>query len=357
MRMPTKPKKILFVCGSLNQTTQMHQIANELPEYRKVFTPYYGNRDFDMLRAIGALEYTIGGHKLGKRCLDYLRDNDLPLEWGGMLNDFDLAVHCSDLVWANNLDAKPSLLVQEGMTDPESVLFPIYKRFRKQLPGWLAGTSAFGMSDRYTKFAVASEGYKKLFASRGVDTSKMVVTGIPNFDDCTRFLKNDFPHHDYVLCATSDVREVFWYEDRKAFLLKAVEIARERNKQLIIKLHPNEKLPRATDEIKKWAPEAIVFPSGNAEVMVANCSTLICKYSSLAYVGLALEKEVFSYFDTGELKKLLPEQNGRAAKNIAAVVRNMLGDTVQPESEARPEIEIPAPPRSRSGRQPVAVRQ
>ena len=282
MRNNTRPKKILFICGSLNQTTQMHQIANELPEYRKVFSPYYGNRDFDFLRSVGALEYTIGGHKLGKRCLDYLRENDLPCELGGMLNDFDLALHCSDLVWPKNLDGKKSLLVQEGMTDPPSVLFPLLKRFNKQLPGWLAGTSAFGLSDKYSKFCVASEGYRDLFASRGVDPSKMIVTGIPNFDDCTKYLKNDFPHHDYVLCATSDVREVFWYEDRKGFLQRAVQMARARNKQLIIKLHPNEKLPRATDEIKRWAPEAIVYPSGNAEVMVANCDTCLLYTSDAA---------------------------------------------------------------------------
>lgn len=325
----------------------MHQIANELPEYRKVFSPYYGNRDFDFLRSIGALEYTIGGHKLGQRCLDYLRDNDLPCEFGGMLNDFDLAIHCSDLVWPKNLDGKKSLLVQEGMTDPPSLLFPLIKRFNKQLPGWLGGTSTFGMSNRYSRFCVASEGYKQLFESRGCDPKKMVVTGIPNFDDCSKYLKNDFPYRNYVLCATSDVREVFWYEDRKGFLLRAVDIARERNKQLIIKLHPNEKLPRATDEIKRWAPEALVFPSGNAEVMVANCDTLVCKYSSLAYVGVALDKEVFSYFDDNSLKRLLPEQNGRAAKNIAALVRSMLDG---------PTLEVPRAPRSYSGRQPVGAR-
>ena len=26
-------KKILLICGSINQTTQMHQITDELPEY------------------------------------------------------------------------------------------------------------------------------------------------------------------------------------------------------------------------------------------------------------------------------------------------------------------------------------
>lgn len=322
----TRTKKILFICGSINQTTQMHQIANELPEYRKVFTPYYGSRDFEFLKAIGALEYTIGGHKLGKRCLEYLRDHDLPCEYGGVLNDFDVALHCSDLVWPKNLDNKKVVLVQEGMTDPESVLFPVYKRLRRTLPGWIAGTSAFGMTDKYTKFCVASEGYKQLFASRGCDPAKMIVTGIPNFDDCAKYYNNDFPHKGYVLCCTSDVREVFWYEDRKKFLLEAVKIANDRGKQLVFKLHPNEKLPRAADEIAKWAPGSIVITSGNAEQMVANCDTLICKYSSLAYVGMALGKEVFSFFDLGELERLMPLQNKMGAKNIANVVRRVIGD-------------------------------
>jgi len=321
-----RPKKILFICGSINQTTQMHQISKELPEYRKVFTPYYGNRDFEFLKSLGFLEYTIGGHKLGRRCLDYLRDHDLPCEYGGVVDDFDVALHCSDLVWPHNLDDKKVVLVQEGMTDPESILYPVVKRFNKHLPGWLAGTSAFGLTDKYTKFCVASEGYREHFASKGCDRSKMVVTGIPNFDDCKKYENNSFPHKGFVLCCTSDVREVFWYEDRKGFLDRCVGIAKERGKQLIIKLHPNEKLPRATDEIAKWAPEAIVYPTGSAEEMVANCDTLICKYSSLAYVGLALGKEVFSHFDLEELRKLIPVQNKMGAKNIANVVRELLGD-------------------------------
>ncbi|MBK8939352.1 MAG: hypothetical protein IPM79_17440 [Polyangiaceae bacterium] len=363
--MSARPKKILFICGSLNQTTQMHQIANELPEYRKVFSPYYGNRDFDFLKSIGALEYTIGGHKLGKRCLNYLRDNDLPCEPGGALGDFDLALHCSDLVWPKNLDGKPSLLVQEGMTDPESVLFPVYKRLSKVLPGWVAGTSAFGLTNAYTKFCVASEGYKELFTQRGCDPSKIIVTGIPNFDDCQSYANNDFPHHGYVLCCTSDVREVFWYEDRKTFLLDAVKIAKDRGKKLIIKLHPNEKLPRATDEIARWAPEAIVYTSGNAEQMVANCDTLICKFSSLAYVGIALGKEVFSYFKLDDLKKLMPLQNKIGAKNIANVARQLLGDAPRDyaarephAAAAQPQLpaQLPAQPQAREAAAPISYR-
>jgi hypothetical protein len=320
--MPRK-KKILFICGSINQTTQMHQIARELPEYEHFYTPYYGNLDYHFVRALGLLEFTIGGHRLRERCLQYLRAHDLPVDLDGARGGYDLAFHCSDLVWPNNISNGPVILVQEGMTDPPSVLYPIVKRV-DALPRWMAGTSATGLSHKYTKFCVASAGYADLFASRGVDRDKLVVTGIPNFDNCGRFRQNDFPYRDFVLCCTSDVREVYWYEDRRAFIEKARRIAAGR--QLIFKLHPNEKLPRATDEIVRWAPEALVYTSGCAEEMVANCAELVVKYSSLAHVGLALGKKVHSHFDLEELRRLVPLQHGRAARHIADVARDLLGD-------------------------------
>lgn len=333
--MMSRRKRILFICGSINQTTQMIQIAGQLPEYEHAFTPYYGDADFHLLRRLGLLEYTIGGNKLRGRCLRYLEDHGLPVDLDNRREDYDLVFHCSDLVWPANITGEKVILVQEGMTDPESVLFPLVRRFRS-LPGWLAGTSATGLSDRYTRFCVASEGYADLFAGRGVRREKMVVTGIPNFDDCRRYLDNDFPHRGYVLCCTSDVREVFWHEDRRAFVEKARRIAAGR--PLIFKLHPNEKVPRAVDEIARWAPEARVYTRGSAEEMVANCEELVCQYSTLAYVGMALGKKVHSFFDAGELRRLLPLQHGRAARNIAGVARTLLGD-------ARPHLVNGAAPR------------
>jgi hypothetical protein len=239
------------------------------------------------------------------------------------------------------------VLVQEGMTDPPSVLFPLVRRFRS-LPGWIAGTSAFGLSDRFQRFCVASPGYADLFASRGCDRAKMVVTGIPNFDDCARYRDNAFPHRGYVLCCTSDSRETFWPEDRRAFLEEAASVARTQRKPLLVKLHPNERFERARAEVARWAPGARVFVEGSAEEMVANCDTLICKYSTLAYVGLALGKEVRSHFDVAELRRLQPLQHGRAAANIAAVVRELLGDATT-ASEAVPSTERSPEPLHRTG--------
>ena len=165
---------------------------------------------------------------------------------------------------------------------------------------------------------MASEGYKDLFIKKGVKPEKISVTGIPNFDNCKQYLDNDFPYKNYVLVATSDTRETYKYENRKKFIKKAVKIADGR--QLIFKLHPNELVERATEEINLYAPGALVFSHGKTEEMIANCDALITRFSSVVYVGLALGKEVYSDFDINILKKLKPIQNnGTSAKNIASV--------------------------------------
>jgi hypothetical protein len=61
-----------------------------------------------------------------------------------------------------NIRDNSIVLVQEGITDAESILFRLVKRFRF-LPRWLAGTSATGLSDAYRAFCVASEGYRDFF--------------------------------------------------------------------------------------------------------------------------------------------------------------------------------------------------
>jgi hypothetical protein len=230
-------------------------------------------------------------------------------------------VTCSDLSLPKNIRDKKIVLVQEGITDPETVMFQFVKRLRF-LPRWLAGTATTGLSDAYQAFCVASEGYRDFFIRKGVRPEKIVVTGIPNFDDCRRYCSNDFPHRNYVLACTSPLREIFRGEDRTAFIRKAVAIAGRR--QMIFKLHPNESFERATREIRRHAPGAMVFTTGSAEEMIANCDVLITRFSSTAFVGLALGKETHSDFDMGELRRLMPIQNGSAAFHIANVCRRLL---------------------------------
>ena len=314
-------KRIMFICGSMNQTTQMHQISRQLSDYEHSFSPYYCDGFDELLRRLGLMEFTIIGHKLAGRCRRYLEDHGLPIDYQGRNGPYDLVVTCSDVYVQKNIRDNRIVLVQEGITDPETFAFRLVTRFRF-LPLWLAGTAATGLSDAYRKFCVASEGYRDFFIRKGARAVKIVVTGIPNFDDCGRYRTNDFPHRHYVLVCTSPLREVFRGEDREAFIRQAVAIAGGR--QLIFKLHPNENARRATREISRYAPGATVFTTGSAEEMIANCDVLITRYSSTAFVGLALGKETHSDFDMDELRRLTPVQNGSAALNIAKVCRQLL---------------------------------
>jgi len=316
-------KRIFFICGSMNQTTQMHQVSEHLREYEHSFSPYYVHGFDEFLRKLGLIEFTISGNKLAGRCLRYLQDHGLPIDYQGRNRSYDLVVTCSDVYLQNNIRYNRIVLVQEGITDPESMMFHLVKRLRF-LPLWFAGNSTTGLSDAYRAFCVASEGYRDLFIRKGVNPEKIVVTGIPNFDDYGRYCGNDFPHRHYVLVCTSAMRETLQGEDRKAFIRKAVALAGGR--QLIFKLHPSEKVERATREIRRYAPGAMVFATGSAEEMIANCDVLITRFSSTAFVGIALGKETYSDFDMDELRRLMPVQNGSAAFNIANVCRQFLED-------------------------------
>lgn len=315
--------RVLLVGGTINHTTQVHQIAAELPEFDHAYTWYYGDGFLDVLRRLRGLESTAMGYKLRARCLAYLQANSLPLDLGGKRGDYDLVITCSDMVIPANMRGRPIVLVQEGMTDPEDLIFRLVKHLR--LPPWLTTTSsATSLSHAYDRLCVASDGYRELFMRKGVPREKIVVTGIPNFDHCARFLHNDFPHKGYVLVCSSDIRETARFEDRPKFIRKVLEIAAGR--QVIWKLHPNEKVKRARAEFARLAPKALVFEKGNAEEMIANCDVLITQFSSTAYVGLALGKEVHSYFDVDELRRLCPVQNGStSARRIADVCRSLLG--------------------------------
>lgn len=314
-------KRILFICGSMNQTTQMHQISRHLTHYEQSFTPYYCDGINELYRRLHLMEFTIIGHKLASRCRKYLVDQHLAIDDRGKNGPYDLVLTCSDVYMQKNIRKSAIVLVQEGITDPETFAYRLVTRFRF-LPLWLAGTAATGLSDAYRKFCVASEGYRDFFIRKGARAEKIVVTGIPNFDDCQRYRTNNFPHRNFVLVCTSPLREVFRGEDRVAFLRKAVEIANGR--PLIFKLHPNENARRAIREINEHAPGATVFTTGNAEEMIANCDVLITRYSSTAFVGLALGKEIYSDYDMDEMRRLMPVQNGAAAANIAQVCRELL---------------------------------
>ena len=327
-------KNILFICGSLNQTTMMHKIASHLTNHNCLFTPFYAIGLPGLLAEAGLLDFTILGGNHRRECLKYLQEHNLPIDYRGKNNTYDLVITGTDLLIQQNIRSTPILLVQEGMTEPENFLYHLVKYLK--FPRFIANTAATGMSDAYVKFCVASSGYRDLFISKGVKAEKITITGIPNFDNVKENMENDFPSKDFVLVATSSIRETLKMDNRIEFLLQAKEIAGDQ--QVIFKLHPNENHARARAEIRKVFPQALIYSKGNIGHMIANCSCMVAQTSSVVYMALALNKPLFSYFDNKTLQKLCPIQNGGlSAKNIANVCLHTLTNLPAKQTPARPK--------------------
>jgi hypothetical protein len=313
-------KRILFLIGSPNQTSQMHQIASLLPDYDCFFSQLYSKHPIiRVVMRTGLLDTTILAGEFRRKGDAYLEKHGLRNDYARSIyrNEYDLTVFCSDLLVTKELRKGKTIWVQEGMTDPLTAWATWTRRLG--LPSYFAANTAFnGSSNICDLYCAASAGYKEQFTRLGTDRDKIVVTGIPNYDNAAALLNNDFPLRGYVLAATSDIRETFNKDDRPAFIRKCVRIAGGR--PLVFKLHPNEKKERAIAEIRQLAPSALVYTEGNTEQMIANCDELITQYSTVVYIGIALGKKVHSYFDVERLKRLAPVQNGGISAALIACI-------------------------------------
>jgi len=270
-------KKILFICGSLNQTTQMHQIARQLlNDAECFFTPYYADGIENLAARMGWLDFTVLGGRHWHETDRYLAQNNLKVDLRGESNEYDLVVTCSDLIIQKNIHKKRIVLVQEGITEPEGAAYKLVRWLK--LPRYLANTATNGQSNAYEIFCVASEGYAELFIRKGIKAEKIAVTGIPNFDNMESYRKNDFPYYGHVLVATTPFRETFRPDNRVAFIKRCVQIA--GNRKLIFKLHPIESVPCAIREISRHAPNAIVLTHGNVSHKIANAEIVITQQST-----------------------------------------------------------------------------
>lgn len=321
-----KKKKILFTIGSPNQTSQMHQISSYLSdEYDCWFTQFYPDYGFEKaVLYAGILENSIMSGHFKAKADKYLVDHGLQSDYMAQKNDYDMAVFCTDLIVPRKLRKAKTVFVQEGMVDEMTTWSRVVQK-SGFIPRYLAmGTALNGSSNLCDVYCVASEGYKNFFEKMGTDRDKMVITGIPNFDNIPQFINNDFPYRDYVLVATSDIRECFRKDDRIGFLTRCKEIVGDR--KVIFKLHPNEIRERAFAEIRQvFGEDAIIFHDGNPDHMIANCEELITQFSTLVYVGIVLGKKVHSYFDVDELYRLTPMQNGgTSAQKIAEICQGYM---------------------------------
>ncbi|MQA90410.1 MAG: hypothetical protein GEU90_09255 [Gemmatimonas sp.] len=310
-------KRILLIGGSLNQTTMAHRIGVHLESDFDVFySPLFADGVIGFLADRGFLDFTTLAGRARPQAEEYIRSNGLRMDYRGALQDYDLVVSSTDLVVPRNVRRTRFVLVQEGMTDPESWRYHLAKRLG--LPRIVASTAMNGLSHAYDAFCVASDGYRDLFIHKGIEPGRIQVTGVPNFDDAASWMENDWPHRGHVLVATSCMRETLRFENRRALIRRACRLSEGR--ELIFKLHPYEDHRRAEREIRAIAPQATVYMEGVTNHMIANCSALVTRYSSVVFIAAALEKEVHSDLDPETLHRLTPRQNGgTSGRRIAEI--------------------------------------
>lgn len=318
----------------------MHQIAQHLSEYDCWFSQFFTDSPFlnAVINHTPILNKTIFSGQFKENSEKYLVSNGLNIDYQAKKNRYDLVVYCSDLHIPKRLRGLKLVWVQEGMTDKYNLFSKLVHALHLS-PAITGNTSLNGTSNICDVYCAGSEGYKAQFAKLGTDPGKIKVTGIPNYDNIAQFFDNDFPYRNYVMVATTDMRETYRYENRPAFIKEAVKIAAGR--KLLFKLHPNENFERAEAEIRKHAPAGtLIYSTGNTNHMIANCTELITQYSTVVYVGLALGKKVHSYFDINQLKRLAPLQNGGvSAFNIANICRKLMGEKVVERQTADYDME------------------
>jgi hypothetical protein len=305
----------------------MYQIYQHLEEeFDCYFSQYFGESwNIRLWDKLGWLDSTILAGEFKRKGDLFIKEHGLKNDHKARVynNQYDLVISCSDLIVPKVVRNTKSIWVQEGMTDPVSWKTHFVKTVG--LAGYFTeDTSLNGTSNLMDIYCCASQGYKEHFAHWGTDPEKLVVTGMPNYDDADSLKHNDFPFSGYVMVATSDNRELGGKDDRKDFIQDCVKIANGR--RLLFKLHPNEQVDRAMTEIRQWTPaDTLIFHEGNTDHMIANCEELICQYSTVVYTGIALKKKVHSYFDLDELYSRAPIQNGgKSAAEIAQIARGYI---------------------------------
>jgi hypothetical protein len=324
----SEKKNILCLGGSRNQTSQLHQIARHLENnYNVYYSQIFGEGFFYKAAAeIGFFDNTVLGRdsSFTKASMEYIRTHNLNYDYRGRSKGikYDLALLSTDMIVPKSFKNIKTVWIQEGMIDPITNFGRLVKRLG--LPAYATASTALnGTSNIADLYFAMSHGYKKYFSTYGTDNEKIMVTGIPNFDNIHSLLETSYPEGGFVLVATSDIRELGGNDDRIYLIKEAIKIANGR--KIIFKPHPNENIQRVISEIRSIIPEAKIITEPIIDTLIAHCDVLITQYSSCVYQGMVLGKKVYSYFPMEELESKKPIQNnGKSAEIISGIVKDFL---------------------------------
>jgi len=325
--MSTK-KNILCLGGSRNQTSQLHQIAQYLEaDYNIFYSQVFGEGFlFKAAAEIGFFDNTVLGRdsSFTKASQQYIKAHNLNYDYRGQSKGikYDLALLSTDMIVPKSFKNIKTVWIQEGMIDPITSFGRLVKKLG--LPAYATASTALnGTSNKADLYFAMSRGYKNYFKAYGTESSKILVTGVPNFDNIHSLMNTSYNERGFVLVATSDIRELGGNDDRIFLIKEAIRIANGR--KLIFKPHPNESIERVISEIKSVHPNPCIITEPIIDILIAHCDVLITQYSSCVYQGLVLGKKVYSYFPIEELEIKKPIQNGgKSGKIISGIVSEFM---------------------------------
>ncbi len=126
--------------------------------------------------------------------------------------------------------------------------------------------------------------YKKV---EGYDSSEMVVVGNPYLDDAARLIGREQKKNlslKRALLITSPVVEdkVFgWTEKvRRGFMLNIFQVLKEKNINLIIKIHPREELRIYRDIFENFQEKPKITKDENLDILILSSDFVIGSYST-----------------------------------------------------------------------------
>ena len=197
--------------------------------------------------------------------------------------------------------------------------------------------------------AVISPFAKDAHITMGAPADKIFVTGQPRFD-LIRQVKIDRAHimaklgvpgnSDIIVLATQPVGELRTEKNRgeliEAVLSAMIEF---QEKQLVIKLHPSEKLEKYQEMLTKVNSNAIICQDIDLYGLLRECDLLMAVYSTVALEAMILDKPVIIINLTGK-PDIMPYAKSGAAlgvyqkEDLAPAIRKALYDL-----EVRRELE------------------
>src|SRR6202012_5055514 len=130
-------KKILFITGSINQTSQMHQISHFLPDYDCWFSQVFSETRISKFleKYTNIIEGTVMSEQCRENSEKYLRERGMQIDYKAARNKYNLVVFCSDMVVPANIRQPKTIWVQEGMIDKLTLVSRIVKALG--LPIWV----------------------------------------------------------------------------------------------------------------------------------------------------------------------------------------------------------------------------